>query len=97
MHDASVTTCALRIEQPVPLDGVKRWLDTILWEKAAVADIYRIKGALDVAGSDRRHVVQVCLIYKPASEVVRGILRRAQTVPVRDLERPSTVACCAWH
>lgn len=31
----------------------------MLWEKAAVADIYRIKGALDVAGSEHRHVLQV--------------------------------------
>lgn len=39
---------------------LKEWLDTLLWERGAdTADVYRMKGILSVAGSDRRRILQV--------------------------------------
>lgn len=58
-HDPDVTTVTLRIEEPVSLEGVKVWMDTLLWESAAVVDIFRVKGLLCVAGSDCKHGLQV--------------------------------------
>lgn len=45
----------------VDLEGIKRWLDSVLWEKekAGDMDIFRMKGILSVAESPRRHLLQV--------------------------------------
>ena len=38
---------------------VRDWLDTALWEKTShKQDIYRMKGLLNVAGSDAAHILQ---------------------------------------
>lgn len=58
-HDPAVSTVTLRIDEPVALEGFKVWMDTLLWESAAVVDIFRVKGLLHVAGSDRKHGLQV--------------------------------------
>jgi G3E family GTPase len=59
MHDPEVSTVSLRMQVAIHLEGVKRWLDRVLWEKVAVMDIFRIKGVLYVSGSESRFVVQV--------------------------------------
>jgi G3E family GTPase len=51
---------SIRVERPATLEGFKRWFDTLLWQKADVLDIFRIKGVLNVADSDRKLIVQVC-------------------------------------
>eukprot|EP00892_Ulva_mutabilis_P008540 jgi/Ulvmu1/6058/UM027_0036.1 len=57
-HDPAVSTVTLRIDEPVSLEGFKKWMDTLLWESAAVLDIYRVKGLLSVAGSSRKYGLQ---------------------------------------
>ena len=67
-HDPEVSTVTLRIDDPVALDGFKVWMDTLLWESAAVVDIFRVKGLLHVAGSDRKHGLQVRSTPSPCAE-----------------------------
>lgn len=39
---------------------VKTFLDTLLWDRELhPEDIYRIKGALHIAGNSKKHIVQV--------------------------------------
>lgn len=59
-HDPEVASVSFRRPEAVPLEGVKRWLDSILWEKMDAMDVFRIKGVLNVAGSDNKFVIQVC-------------------------------------
>lgn len=38
---------------------LQHWLDTLLWEaNAAREDVYRMKGIINVQGSERQHVLQ---------------------------------------
>ena len=71
-HDPQVGTVSLRFAQPLPLEGLKRWLDRLLWEKVAVMDIYRLKGLLSIEGSDRKHVVQVRCVCSLHDAVARS-------------------------
>jgi G3E family GTPase len=58
-HDPEVGTVSLRLDRAASLEGVRRWLDTLLWEKVEVMDIFRIKGVLHVSDGSNKHVVQV--------------------------------------
>ncbi|KAL4424961.1 hypothetical protein ABPG77_002846 [Micractinium sp. CCAP 211/92] len=60
MHDARVGTVTIHLPgAPLDLPRLRRWLDTLLWEETAeAADLFRIKGLLHVAGSDRKHILQ---------------------------------------
>ena len=59
-HDPEVGSVSFRQAKALPLDGVKSWLDSVLWEKMDSMDVFRIKGVLSIAGSDNKFVVQVC-------------------------------------
>jgi G3E family GTPase len=58
-HDPNVSTVTLRLEEPINLKGFRYWMDSLLWESAAVMDLFRIKGLLNVRGSNLKHGVQV--------------------------------------
>jgi len=77
LHDPGVTSVALRVAQDLPLAGLRRWMDSVLWERAAVTDIFRIKGLVAVAGSPNKHILQVCggmswVLTRPGLSGLRG-------------------------
>jgi Cobalamin synthesis protein cobW C-terminal domain len=79
-HDPDVATVSLRLDRVAPLEGFRRWLDTLLWEKVDVMDIFRIKGVLLVSGSKSKHVVQVRWeLRQLASGVAPGVLLGAES------------------
>jgi G3E family GTPase len=55
-HDQEVTSVGLHLDVPVDRDRVNEWLSQLLRDNGA--DIFRMKGILDVAGSDQRFVFQ---------------------------------------
>jgi G3E family GTPase len=59
IHDPQVSTVTLQLHQPCSLEGAKHWLDRLLWETVDVMDIFRMKGILNVSGSEAKHVLQV--------------------------------------
>ena len=58
-HDPQVGTVTLRLQDPLALDGAKRWLDSLLWEGVDVMDIFRMKGVFSFQGDSRKHILQV--------------------------------------
>ena len=60
-HDGRVGTVTISLPPGRALDlpRLRHWLDTLLWEGTAeAADLFRIKGLLHVAGSERKHILQ---------------------------------------
>lgn len=63
-HDQRVRTVTLRLDRPVSLPSLRHWLDELLWERGDGAggmrreDVFRVKGLLWVAGSERKWVLQ---------------------------------------
>eukprot|EP00897_Mesotaenium_endlicherianum_P005847 jgi/Mesen1/5290/ME000263S04398 len=57
-HDSQVGTVSFLQDGFADLHKVDMWLSRVLWEKAESADIYRMKGALQVAGHNRMHIFQ---------------------------------------
>ncbi len=55
-HDASVTSVGIHSERSVDSEKLNRWLSTLLREQGA--DIFRMKGIVSIAGSERRFVFQ---------------------------------------
>ena len=55
-HDQSIGSVSLALRRPVDQSKVVEWLVALLQERGA--DILRCKGILDVAGQERRFVVQ---------------------------------------
>jgi G3E family GTPase len=55
-HDEEVGSVGIHLEGAVDGGKLERWLSTLLAEKGA--DIFRMKGILNVAGSESRRVVQ---------------------------------------
>jgi G3E family GTPase len=55
-HDADVTSVGLHLDEPLNLARLNAWLSVLLRENGA--DIFRMKGILNVAGSDQRFVLQ---------------------------------------
>ncbi len=55
-HDADVTSVGIHLDEPVDLERLNAWLSVLLRDNGA--DIFRLKGILNVAGSDRRFVFQ---------------------------------------
>ncbi|CAD7701679.1 unnamed protein product [Ostreobium quekettii] len=58
VHSQQVTTVSVTASQAVDKEKVKTWLDTLLWENDNLWDIFRMKGILNVQGSDRQHFMQ---------------------------------------
>jgi hypothetical protein len=59
IHDPQVSTMTIHIHKPCPLEGAKHWLDRLLWESVDVMDVFRMKGILNVCGSEAKHILQV--------------------------------------
>jgi G3E family GTPase len=55
-HDARITSVALHRDQPVDSDRLNEWLSVLLREKGN--DIFRMKGILNIQGTDKRFVFQ---------------------------------------
>ena len=55
-HDASVTSVGIRAEGPLDGKRLNGWLSALLRERGA--DIFRMKGILDIDGESRRYVFQ---------------------------------------
>jgi len=55
-HDDAVTSVGLEFERPFDQTKLNAWLGKLLRERGN--DIFRMKGILDIAGSDRRFVFQ---------------------------------------
>jgi G3E family GTPase len=55
-HDAEVTSVGIHLDEPVDLERLNGWLSGLLRDNGA--DIFRMKGILNVAGSNRRFVFQ---------------------------------------
>ncbi len=55
-HDEDVTSVGIHLEGAIDGERLNRWLGALLREKGA--DIFRMKGILDIHGSDKRFVFQ---------------------------------------
>jgi G3E family GTPase len=55
-HDDEVSSVGLELDRPLDQQRLDAWLGRLLRERGA--DIFRMKGILDIAGSDRRFVFQ---------------------------------------
>jgi len=55
-HDASVGSVAIHLDRPVHGERLQAWLSELL--RARGVDIFRMKGILDIAGSESRFVFQ---------------------------------------
>jgi G3E family GTPase len=55
-HDDEVTSVGIHLDRPLDYDKLNRWMGQLLQEKGA--DIFRMKGILDIAGSPLRFVFQ---------------------------------------
>ncbi|GFR53016.1 hypothetical protein Agub_g15708 [Astrephomene gubernaculifera] len=95
VHDSQVSTISLHCEQPVDLDRFKSWVDHLLWDRESrPEEIYRMKGLLSVAGSDKKHMLQaVYELYEVVSgpEWQPGEARATRIVLIGRNLRPSAV------
>lgn len=58
-HDRRIQTTSLRTSQPVDLEKFRSFMDRLLWDRDVhPEDIYRVKGQINVAGSNQKHVLQ---------------------------------------
>ncbi|GMH32676.1 hypothetical protein BSKO_00510 [Bryopsis sp. KO-2023] len=58
-HDHRVGTVSFSSNQPVSIQGVKEWMDRLLWEESVrKEDIYRMKGILNATGEPNRMILQ---------------------------------------
>ncbi len=55
-HDDQVTSVGIHLESPIDGDRLNEWLSTLLRDKGT--DIFRMKGILDIRGSENRYVFQ---------------------------------------
>lgn len=60
VHDDKVTSLLVQWDEPVQEVTFKTWLGELLWEKcdSSGAELYRIKGILNIKDSDKQFVVQ---------------------------------------
>lgn len=58
-HDSAVGTLTLRSTELFDLARLERWLGDLLWEPSDASDIYRMKGVLNIAGKEEKHLLQV--------------------------------------
>eukprot|EP00850_Spirogloea_muscicola_P008779 SM000047S16918 [mRNA] locus=s47:711229:715085:- [translate_table: standard] len=58
IHDPQVGTFSIVVGGQVDLAKVHEWLSGILWENAHAANVYRMKGILNVFDSPFKHVLQ---------------------------------------
>lgn len=50
---------AVHLSGPLDRERIRQWLDSLLWERGSRReDVFRIKGMLQLAGSQRWHILQ---------------------------------------
>jgi G3E family GTPase len=75
-HDDRVTSVGIHLEGPVDGDKLNKWLSVLLREKGA--DIFRMKGILDIRGNDKRFVFQgVHMLFDGREDKPWGTAKRA--------------------
>eukprot|EP00884_Botryococcus_braunii_P000018 jgi/Botrbrau1/10016/Bobra.0012s0103.1 len=92
VHDAGVTTVSFQVDGAVDRTKLEDWLGRLLWERtAAKEDVFRMKGLVHVAGSDRQQIFQAVheLYDVYIGEPWKAGAKRANRVVVigRNLER----------
>ncbi|MBC8070747.1 MAG: GTP-binding protein [Deltaproteobacteria bacterium] len=99
-HDAAVTSVGLEFERPFDEARLNKWMSTLLREQGS--DIFRMKGILAMAGSDRRFVFQgVHMLFDGRPDLPWGdVARRSQVVFIgkgldREALREGLTACLA--
>ncbi|XP_024377296.1 uncharacterized protein [Physcomitrium patens] len=58
VHDRMVGTVSFSLSETANLDKVNDWLGELLWEGGKDFEIYRMKGVLNIDGSDTMHMLQ---------------------------------------
>jgi G3E family GTPase len=99
-HDDAVTSVGLEFERPFDEPRLNKWMSTLLREQGN--DIFRMKGILAMAGSDRRYVFQgVHMLFDGRPDLPWGdVPRRSQVVFIgknldREALREGMSACLA--
>jgi hypothetical protein len=99
-HDDAVTSVGLEFERPFDEARLNKWLGKLLREQGN--DIFRMKGILAIAGSDRRFVFQgVHMLFDGRPDLPWGDApRRSQVVFIgraldREALRAGLTACLA--
>lgn len=91
-HEDEVTSVGLELDRPFDLSKLNIWMSALLRERGA--DLYRMKGIVDIAGEDRRYVFQaVHMLFegRPDRRWATGT-RRSQLVFIgKQLDRASLV------
>ena len=52
-HDSSVSSVTLSEKHPIVLEVFRRKIGELLWESQSDTEIYRIKGVVNMQGSDK--------------------------------------------
>ncbi|MBL9025831.1 MAG: GTP-binding protein [Myxococcales bacterium] len=87
-HDAEVGSVGIHLDGAVDGDRLNKWLSTLLREKGA--DIFRMKGILNIEGNDNRFVFQgVHMLFDGRADRPWGSERRASDLVFigRNLDR----------
>ncbi|AKV04448.1 Putative metal chaperone, involved in Zn homeostasis [Labilithrix luteola] len=87
-HDEEVSSVGIHLERAVDGDRLNEWLSKLLREKGT--DIFRMKGILDIQGSDKRFVFQgVHMLFDGREDRLWGTERRASDLVFigRNLDR----------
>jgi G3E family GTPase len=87
-HDARVTSVGIQRDQPVDSNRLNEWLSVLLREKGN--DIFRMKGILNVHGTDKRFVFQgVHMLFDGREDRAWGAQPRTSELVFigRDLDR----------
>lgn len=60
LHDRSIQTVTLNSSLPLDLEKFKSFVDYLLWEQEAhpELELFRMKGLLDLQGSDKKNMLQ---------------------------------------
>ena len=84
-HDDQVTSVGIHLEAPVDGDKLNNWLSVLLRDKGT--DIFRMKGILDIRGSDSRYVFQgVHMLFDGREDRPWGTTKRASDLRVHRQE-----------
>jgi G3E family GTPase len=99
-HDGAVTSVGFEFERPFDEARLNKWMSTLLREQGN--DIFRMKGILAMAGSERRFVFQgVHMLFDGRPDLPWGdVPRRSQVVFIgkgldREALREGLTACLA--
>lgn len=75
-HDDQVKSVGIHLESPIDGDKLNKWLSTLLRDKGT--DIFRMKGILNLRGSENRYVFQgVHMLFDGREDKPWGSTKRA--------------------